>query len=86
MLFEKLGDAIRKGDVSIVGAFADLLKPLETDTRSMLQMKLLTDGSPIRTKLHETLRHFYNRYDHDKSGSIDERCAVPSVVSTRPSR
>jgi hypothetical protein len=75
--------------VSIVGAFADLLKPkpkahgagagdVEAGTD---RTPLIMGDHPIRVKLHECLRVFFNRYDVDNSGFIDEGCVWWTVRS-----
>ena len=79
-LFEKLNEAIKKGDVSVVGAFADMLKtsgPAEGGTAwvdNQLPHVPNAPLSPIHAKLRETLKHFFHVYDKDGSGFIDEKC------------
>lgn len=71
VLVEKLHQAISDGDISIVGAFADLINSSVSSAASSQYL----NGEEVRKELRETLRFFYDRYDTSKDGFIDERQA-----------
>jgi hypothetical protein len=87
LLIEKLKAAIGNGDLSVVGAFADLVAPTlrrhssRAGTPEQAEQLLETVQRSVHTELRSTLRFFFIKYDADLNGVIDQRCVLCAAVA-----
>jgi hypothetical protein len=73
VLVEKLHLAIQNGDISVVGAFADLVRASVASNTDGNGPHDVLNADELRRELRATLRFFFDRYDTSKDGFIDER-------------
>lgn len=74
VLVEKLHQGIKNGDVSVVAAFADLIKEKASHAAATgMSSETLLGQSEVKRELRDTLRFFFDRYDTSADGLIDER-------------
>lgn len=69
---ETLNRAIRNGNLTLVGAFADMVAPRTSGSSHTLAIRLLKSET-LRRELRATLRFFFNKYDPDRTDCVDER-------------
>lgn len=68
--------AIERGDLSIAGAFGELLTGVGSATSSPADVK-----GAMREEFSKVLRYFFNKYDLSGDGTIDIRCGRPPSLS-----